>query len=109
MPLSSFTGIQPYLIAERSEATPGLFNNLVSVVSQNLDQLNTDTATLSAAAPPGALNVASLPGSGVSQVQAALDKAAALAIPIVYFPTNLLPFAASQISFYYNQQLVREG
>src|SRR2546429_7872743 len=99
MPLSTFTGIQPYLIAERSEATPGLFNNLVSVVSQNLDQINTDAFALSSAAPPGALNAASLPGSGVSQIQAAINKAVALAIPIVYLPTNLLPYDATQISF----------
>src|SRR2546430_2612731 len=107
--LSTLTGIQPYLIAERSEATPGLFNNLVSVVSQNVDQINTDAFALSAAAPPGALNAASLPGSGVSQIQAAINKAGSLAIPIVYLPTNLLPYAASQISFIHTVRMVREG
>src|SRR2546430_4608932 len=104
--LSTLTGIQPYLIAERSEATPGVFNNLVSVVSQNLDQINIDAFALSAAAPPGALNAASLPGSGITQIQAAINKASALSIPIVYVATNLLPYDASKISFFTSVQMV---
>lgn len=42
MTLSQFTALSTYLIQERSEATPGLWNNPLSVLSQNLDQLNSD-------------------------------------------------------------------
>ena len=39
-PLSSFTGLPA--IADPSNATPGLFNARYSILSQNLDQLNSD-------------------------------------------------------------------
>ena len=45
MPLSTLTRVTS--IAERSEATPGLFNNIYSVLSQNIDQINTDASLTS--------------------------------------------------------------
>ncbi len=43
MPLSSFTGLP--LLPDPSDATPGLFNARYSILSQNLDELNSDTST----------------------------------------------------------------
>jgi len=43
MPLSSFTGLPA--IPDPSEATPGLFDARYSVISQNLDQINSDVSS----------------------------------------------------------------
>lgn len=44
MSASQFTAT-PF-IAERSEATPGLWNNIFSIISKNVDQLNSDLSQL---------------------------------------------------------------
>src|SRR5437660_11950866 len=46
--LSAFTslGVFGYPIPERSEATPGLFNQIFSGLSANLDRLNSDVSSI---------------------------------------------------------------
>src|SRR2546430_2412734 len=46
--LSAFTslGVFGYPIPERSEATPGLFNQIFSGLSANLDRLNSDVSNI---------------------------------------------------------------
>ena len=70
--ISQFTAV-PF-IQERSEATPGLWNNIFSTISQNVDQLNSDLSV--AAVSVGTAQVS----GGISTNTLAVDSGRTLSI-----------------------------
>ena len=95
-PLSSFTGLTD--IPDPSEAVPELFNARYSILSQNLDQLNSDTSSLQGLW----INVQDhgATGDGSTDDTAAIVSAITTAAPsgVVYFPSNSTFVITSRIT-----------